>query len=285
MLRRWRKRLYFVWATLRHRRACRQWYHFLDSTSMQPLMKLYPALPIKPLKPYLAISLDVEERIRVIQNSLLLMVTRWESIERIIVGQNPVIAVIDLHPDLKVHLCLEYNRQKEGELSLLLRMADGRLIAMASFAFDHGTDGHCLMRIGRIQGVKDHELLRMIEKTMHGLRPKSLMLFASQEFARILGITHIFGISDGEQVYGKKVLIPIPGMTRLAFDYDTFWREAGGIQEQDGWFRLPPSLKRRDISDIKANKRSMYKKRYAMLDDISNQMRSALLQATERGAA
>jgi uncharacterized protein VirK/YbjX len=280
LLRRWRKRLYYVWIALCHRRPCRDWYDFLDSPPVQPFLAVYPALPLKPLKPYLSLSLDIRDRIRVIQDSLLLLSTRWESLRHIITGQNPVIATIDLGPDGAATLCLEYNHQKEGELSLLLRMTDGRVAAMSTFAFDRKPGGDHVMRIGRIQGVKDHELLRSLEKAMHGLRPKSLMLFASQEFSRVFGVKEIFGVSNAYQVYKRKVLIPIPGLRKLSFDYDGFWSEAGGKLEPDGWFRLPPSLEKRTLSEIKPNKRSMYKKRYAMLDNITDQIFSSGIQET-----
>ena len=168
-------------------------------------------------------------------------------------------------------------------MSLLLRMADGRAAAISSFAFDRRADGKYVIRIGRIQGVKDHELLRSLEKAMHGLRPKSLMLFASQELARTLDVQEIFGVSNAHQVYKKKVLIPIPGLRKLSFDYDGFWREAGGTLDPDGWFRLPPSLEKRNTAEIKPNKRSMYNKRYTMLDNISNQIRSSRVQESQRG--
>jgi uncharacterized protein VirK/YbjX len=164
----------------------------------------------------------------------------------------------------------------------LLRVTDGRVAAMSSFSFDRKPDGNYVMRIGRIQGGKDHELLKSLEKTMHGLRPKSLMLFACQEFSRVFGVKEIFGVSNAHQVYKRKVLIPIPGLRKLSFDYDSFWSEAGGKLEPDGWFRLPPSLEKRSLFEIKPNKRSMYKKRYAMLDDISEQINSSGLQATPR---
>jgi len=285
LFRRWRKRLYFVWVAIRNRRSCRDWYHFLDSAPVQPFLSIYPALSLKPLKPYLSLSLDISERTRVIQDSLLLLATHWESFQHIIGGQNPAIATIDLGPDGMTSLCLEYNRQKEGELSLLLRMTDGRVAAMSSFAFDRRSDGKYVMRIGRIQGVKDHELLRSLEKAMHGLRPKSLMLFASQELAHTFDIQEIFGVSNANQVYKKKVLIPIPGLRKLSFDYDGFWREAGGTPDADGWFRLPQSLVKRTISEIKPNKRSMYNKRYAMLDNISNQIRSSGARKSQQGLA
>lgn len=275
-LRRWRKRLAYLWTALCHRDACRSWYEFVDSEPVRPFLALHPALPLKPLKPYLALGLGVRDRARIIRDSLSLLAAHWDSFRDIISGKNPVVATIDLGPDGKVFLSLEYNYQKEGELTLLLRMPDTRIAAISAFAFDRKPDGNHVMRIARIQGVKDHELLRGLEKAMHGLRPKSLMLFASQEVAHALGVREISGVSNANQVYKKKVLIALPGLHKLAFDYDGFWEEADGKLGADGWFRLPPRLEKRDLSDTKRNKRSMYKRRYAMFDDISAQIHRTL---------
>ena len=119
-------------------------------------------------------------------------------------------------------------------------------------------------------------MLRGLEKSMHGLRPKSLMLFGSQEVAHALGVKNICGVSNTKQVYKRKVLIPLPGLRKMPFDYDGFWIEADGKLGEDGWFHLPARLEKRDSAEMKPNKRSMYRKRYAMLDDISQQIHQAL---------
>jgi uncharacterized protein VirK/YbjX len=280
LLRRWRKQIYFGWVAMRNPAACGRWYEFLDSAPVRPFIKANPSLPLKPFKPYLALGLKVGDRVRIIHDSLSLQAGRWNAFQDIINGSKPVAASIDLGADGVVTLCLEINHQKEGELTLLLRMPDRQIAAIAAFAFERRPDGAHVMRIARIQGVKDHEMLRRLEKAMHGLRPKSLMLFASQEVAHALGVGAIFGVSNAQQVYKDKVLIPLPGLHKLAFDYDGFWKEADGAAEPDGWFRLPARLEKREPSEMKPNKRSMYKKRYAMLDDISAQIHRALGAST-----
>ena len=261
---------------LRHSELCRDWFAFLDSEPIRPLVALNPALPLKPFKPYLSLVLDVGGRVRVIRDSLLFLAGHWDVLQRLVCGRESAVATIDLGADAVFALSLEVNSQKEGELTLLLRLADGRKAAISAFAFERRPDGAYAMRIARIQGVKDSEMQRQLEKVMFGLRPKSLMLFASQEVAHALGVREVFGISNASQVYKKKVFIPLPGLRQLSFDYDAFWAEADGAPDADGWFRLPPRLEKRELSEIKANKRSMYKKRYAMLDGISAQIQSAL---------
>lgn len=275
--RRWRKRINYISTALLNIKVCRSWYHFLDTAPIQPILSRYPGLPLKPLKPYLSLALEIEQRVRVLQDSLLLFATHWEYFQQIINNENPIIAKLDLGQDGVAKICLELNSQKEGELSLVLRAANDQIAAMCSFAFERTSTGDYAMRIGRIQGVKDHDLLKRLEKIMHGLRPKSLMFFLAQELARALGVTKLFGVSNANQVYINKVLIPIPGLRRLSFNYDAFWLEVGGVSEPNGWFRLPLAMEKRNLSETKPAKRSMYKKRYAMLDDISKQVSLAVV--------
>jgi len=273
---RWRKRFYYAWMAMRHSDLCRAWFDFLDSAEIRPFVAANPALPLKPFKPYLSLRLDVGRRMQVIRDTLLFLVGHKGALQHIVGEHKPAVAAIDLGADTTISLCLMINCQKEGELTLLLRLADRRTAAISAFAFEHNPDESHVMRIARIQGVKDPELQRRLEKSMHGLRPKSLMLFASREVAHAFGVREISGVSNASQVYNKKVLIPVPGLHRLSFDYDAFWTEADGVPAADGWFRLPPRLSKRDPAAMKPNKRSMYKKRYAMLDDISGQIHRAL---------
>ena len=284
-LKRLRKQLVLAWHAMLNRSICQQWYEFLDSPEIRPFVAANRALPLKPLKPYLSLGLNVAGRARLIQDSLRLLADHWAVFEPVIAGTRLVLSRIELTNGETVSLCLEFNLQKEGELTLLLRLANGDIAAISAFAFDRQPDGRHFLRVARIQGVKNHELLRMLEKEMHGLRPKSLMVFATQEVAHALGVSAIFGVSNANQVYNKKVLIALPGLHKLAFDYDSFWLESNGTMDADGWFCLPTRLQKRETSEMKRNKRPMYKKRYAMFDDISAQIHRALQAAPSLASA
>lgn len=186
------------------------------------------------------------------------------------------VAKYALDAETTVSLCLELNYQKEGELTLLLCLPGGQPAAIAAFVLERKPNGTHLMRIARVQGAGEAELQRRLEKLMHGLRPKSLMLFACQEVAHALGVADVYGVSNELQVYRNKVLFAVPGIHALSFDYDSLWSESDGVPEPDGWFKLPPRLVKRQPAEMKANKRSMYKKRYAMLDEIAGQIHIAL---------
>lgn len=74
----------------------------------------------------------------------------------------------------------------------------------------------------------------------------------------------------------KKHIVYIPSVHGLSFDYDALWSEADGKLTADGWFEMPLTSQRRSPESIKSSKRSMYARRYGMLDNVSGQIRSSL---------
>ena len=68
----------------------------------------------------------------------------------------------------------------------------------------------------------------------------------------------------------------------LGMDYDEVWRDRGGIRVADTHFELPIGGNRRPLDEIAAKKRSMYRRRYQMLDEISAALPTDLRQAERR---
>ncbi|MEY5026308.1 MAG: hypothetical protein RLZZ244_1836, partial [Verrucomicrobiota bacterium] len=59
-------------------------------------------------------------------------------------------------------------------------------------------------------------------------------------------------------------------------DYDGFWTENGGSLDSDGNFLLPIVPEKKVIADLKPNKRTVYRKRYAWMESLSAEIRHAL---------
>jgi len=57
---------------------------------------------------------------------------------------------------------------------------------------------------------------------------------------------------------------------RVHFDYRAFWSEAGGQAGAQGYWHLPLQAPRRPLEDIDARKRAMYRRRYTLLDDMTD---------------
>jgi uncharacterized protein VirK/YbjX len=185
----------------------------------------------------------------------------------------------------------------EGELLWFIRLGDVCLQRMV-FSFEKLNDGSFACLIGGIQGprhgpryevnsdereadeqppeyvrlaAKDREecvrLVKTAEKAAYGMMPKSLALFGLQEFLAQLNISRIVSVSNENVLsQGDKVF----------FDYDGFLESAGSSRVLRSWFTVPLRYRRKSTEEIKPNKRSMYAKRFAMLDDVSTQIQRSV---------
>ena len=146
-------------------------------------------------------------------------------------------------------------------------------------AFSLEQDGGWSALVGGFQGRKggDEETIKLATKAMHGLRPKNLMVLLLQQLAEVLGLSALRGVGNETQVYRARRNHPLAPPRKIRFDFDALWLEVGGQPRNDGWFNLPLMTPRRPADHIKPNKRSMYAKRYLLLDDLARQIRERLL--------
>lgn len=146
--------------------------------------------------------------------------------------------------------------------------------------------GHWSCIVGCIQGHPDPkawEHFKFIQKAMYGLRPNSFIVNVLQDLARHLGCEAIYCTGDSIQANRKKHAIHLPGIHDISFKYNRFWLETGGQDMGDGWFQLPLEPIRKDMSEIKSQKRSMYNKRYLMLDEISQKISDTVQSLISKG--
>jgi uncharacterized protein VirK/YbjX len=168
-------------------------------------------------------------------------------------------------------LVLEVNAVSfhEGFWSVCLRHRDGGRAYHAGFAFQ--PDRRVL--IAGIQGPRGHEwpghdpkdIVRDLTKLCEGLRPPHLLLEGIRAVALAAGATELVGIDPRHHIKGAWN----HRGKRLKFDYAEFWTEGGGTVDADGNWRLPLVGARRDLADAPSKKRAMYRRRYALLDQLA----------------
>ncbi len=135
--------------------------------------------------------------------------------------------------------------------------------------------------IGGLQGStqpQDKDRVIAITRAMHGLRPKALLVFALQQLALVWTISGIRAVSDDMHVYRH-----YRKRKNLRARYEEFWQECGGQRGADGMFDLPTEPGQRDLSTLKAAKRQMYRRRYAMAEDLTQRIRASLPIQAGRG--
>ena len=252
-----------------------EWFKILMSSELVLIAAHRKGFYLKPFRVYMSIKWNKKQKVKVIRDTYRFAIDKGDAfMQAIICSSGFEIARFKLSDSIDGFLCLGYDHlyRKEGELvfSFYSSEFDG-MISSAAFSFEEIEGGRWLCRIGCIQGhkINDEYSAKVVQKMMNGLRPKSLIIFAVQEFVRQLGFTAIYGAGDTIQVYRKKHAIHLPWMHNIEFDYNAIWVESGGQPADEGWYELPLTMVRRGYDEMKTHKRALYRRRYSMLDDLS----------------
>jgi uncharacterized protein VirK/YbjX len=165
---------------------------------------------------------------------------------------------------------------REGEIVLNIFQNDLRVM---SVAFSLGTyQNETVLYIGGIQGIhsgipSEHslEIIKALTKDFNGLRPRSFVIALLRIIATRIGATKILAIDQMHRHH----LHPYFKSSTKSFgktNYDEIWKDNEGVAGNDGFYQLKISTTQKDLSEIDSKKRSMYRKRYEMLDQIKQQI-------------
>ena len=258
-----------------------KWFEQMESAHFVPFLKINPRLALKPTRVYMSTRWKMTKKIKVLQDTYNFIHQSGAFLQNsLLQPEGGIIAQADLgkHGNATIVLSYDTRFRKEGEFVLSLRISSlTRAIAFLSFSLENDPDGPCSCYIGCLQGGKEgnqKEDVVTASKAMHGLRPKAALVFVAQELTRAFGARELLGVGNDIQAHRRKHIIHIPFIHDYTFDYNSTWTDVGGTPGKEGWYRLPLETYRHPREDIKTNKRSMYLKRYAMMDEISQQINS-----------
>lgn len=263
------------------RAAAEDWFTWLDQPELKPYLATNPRLAFRPMGAYMSIKWGWERRAKVIRDTYAFIHAQGGLLHEAMTRPEGVTLLqLPLEKGLTARVWLGSDAQfrKEGEVSVFFELSGiDRSISSFAFAFERLGEGWACF-VGAVQGRKggDEETIKLATKAMHGLRPKQFMVFLAQEIARSLRVKALYGVGNGIHVFRAGQYKLIRTKRDISFDYDELWIEAGGEPAPEGWFLLPSKHRRRGLDEVKPNKRSMYNKRYAMLDALSRQIRTIL---------
>lgn len=252
-----------------------KWHQILKSPDFSFITKHRKRIYLKPYRVYMSTKWTKEQKIKVICDTYKFILSKSERFKQLIKSSEVLeLANFNLNDEIKASLTLGYDERfrKEGELvfSFECNQLGGRIVA-AALSFEEINSKQWVCRVGCIQGRKQkfENSSKMAQKLLNGLRPKSLIVFAIQEFSKQLGCINVYGAGDSIHAYRQKHAIHLPWLHTIKFDYDNIWNESGGQQNSEGWFKLPLIPSRKSMEEIKSHKRAFYRRRYAQMDDIS----------------
>ena len=217
------------------------------------------------LRVYCDKRFNAQQRLETMLKNLDLMVQYLGETRCRTLLQQQNICLSQLTDNLRVNLSINYIDSFEGFFSINLRNQDEQRIYDASFTLLEANK----LLIASIQGPRYEnaaEVVKQATKELHGIRPMFMLMnvfreFAQQQHWQLLGIPHRY--QGKNRLSAKKDIV---------FNYDEFWRENEGELTGKYW-ALPTYIERKSMDEIASKKRSMYRKRYDMLDQMHEAIR------------
>ncbi|MDO4430883.1 MAG: DUF535 family protein [Lonepinella koalarum] len=174
------------------------------------------------------------------------------------------VKLADLTEELSIYLNINNIDTTEGFFSINIRNQTKSSLYDASFTF---LSEQALL-IASIQGPKGEyaqDVVKNATKQLHGVRPMYMLvnvfrLLSAGLNCVLLGIPH-----KAQAKYRWN------DSSKLLFNYDEFWQDNGGKLNAKGYWQLPLEIERKTLEDIASKKRSMYRKRYEMFDNMQQQ--------------
>ena len=255
---------------------------WLDTFRTHPLLfdylRQHPRVAKKPHRPYLHKTSRLAERLETLKTHYQFECYRFpcHCVTTLLRGHDLPLASLDGRDGTRFSVLLTHNHpcDKEGELSLQLRDAQGRTLVYLTFAADHAPDGYVFF-VGGLQGPRrdegDAASVRRATRALHGLFPKRVALEALTMLARGLHVRHIVAAGKRAHVYNAWRY-----RRRFAADHDSFFEALGGVRGADDHYRLPLRIARKPETAIASKKRAEYQRRHAMLDAMHAQILATL---------
>lgn len=174
---------------------------------------------------------------------------------------------------LNFELHFDPGERKEGLLTLQFNVGSDR-VYLITFWFAQNEWGEPVVCLGALQGMNGgSKLIKGLTKHFHGYRTKNLILYALRSVAAVLGIKEIWAVSN-EGFYANNHLRLD---RKLKTDLNAFWQETGGVVSSDSrFYKLPVTEPRKSLEEVVSHKRSLYRKRFAVLDDLAESLAANL---------
>ncbi|MCK3654515.1 hypothetical protein A4G19_01625 [Pasteurellaceae bacterium Macca] len=245
----------------------KQWQALLQFLNQSPLWQpLFSQNPYRfntLLSTYCDKRWSVKQRLSAIIGNLQQAEQLWgvERCQALLDKQSVKIASLD--EALGLFLNINQIDPFEGFFSINIRNAEQSLYD-ASFTFLPSGE----LLIASIQGPKGEKaqsIVRDLTKQLHGMRPMFMLVnvfkwIASQLNVSLIGIPHQY---QGKYRFNDRA--------RLLFNYDQFWQENAGICQSLYW-QIPREIECKPLDEIASKKRSMYRKRYGMFDQVAQEI-------------
>ena len=214
-----------------------------------------------------------DERIKLVEEHLTFLTRKMnENFLRELYGGKEILLwkmpLDEILGEMRIVLFIHGGQKKEGLASIILFLSDNTSVYQIMFWIAKDSAENFAMYIGALQGPNvenSKDLIKVLTKKCHAYRTKNLILYAAQAVARALNLKKIYAVTN-EGYYANN---HIRRDRKLKTSFSDFWQECGGTPTDDKrFFELPLIEKRKTFEEIPTQKRAVYRRRFALLDEI-----------------
>ncbi|WP_034455610.1 VirK/YbjX family protein [Buttiauxella noackiae] len=271
----WHEKSYRAKFLLRTLLAPRQTLRFFNSMARQSyfstLLKAQKTLPSKIHRHYLYLGMRAADRVDAILNHYqFIEKLGCKTLARGLMSPEQT-RLLELSgkigEKIEINASTALGAEREGESTLWFNMNGIRLAAL-TFCIT----GDAIF-IGGLQGAHrsvPHDTIKTATKACHGLFPKRLLMEILWLLAAQKGIKAIYGVSNDGHVF-RGLRYRLSKGKHFHASYNEFWESISGEKYDKHLYRLPLSLPQKDLSEIASKKRSEYRKRYSLLNELQTQ--------------
>lgn len=188
------------------------------------------------------------------------------------IGAADTLEVADL-ADLSPGLRLVIDRApwclREGSLVFSQFIGEHRLLSIA-FSFARLGDER-IVYVGSVQGSNAEsaqDTYRELAKDLLGMRARDFTIKTFQLLMHALGVRRILCIAEGFR-HHRHPYFAQDKVAKFHLDYDVVWQEHGGEPAEGGFYHLDMLPRVRPMEEIARKNRSLYRKRYALMDELA----------------
>ena len=258
-----------------HRRSFRKLCDLFSRPEFRYIGDIEPAIFYKPFRPYFCKGLPIRKRIDQIYFHYETLGSLYRNYIRRLYssGGIPVLRLQRRNEEeAEYHVILHASSTFRREAELAFSVVDANDMRMYSAAFSFVKDGDAMsLAITSIQGcdpsAKDPQgALRTITRQAFGLIPMHLVTDLVFMFARACGARRVIAVKTSHHVFQD---FHYKKLSRNVYcDYDAIWAAFGAKDCGIEGFSEITEEPRKDLASIPSKKRSLYRKRYALLDGL-----------------
>ncbi len=261
---------------------------WLDKLRQYPLIGYYFScqtnLPCKLQRPYLSSCLSQHERYAALACHYDFLANQPDSMTKAFYDPTKpfILANLTVKNEANIQIAIQARNKfaREGEISLYFYDNDGIDLATLTFSIIQYQQKTTLFIAG-LQGTGHHEARVRVQKATkqcYGLFPKRVVVEAALIIANHFQLEQIVAVGNKTHVYNNWRYNS--RQERILSDYDDFWLTIDGKQDSRELFILPTEISRKSLEDIASKKRSEYRNRYALLDQLKLNIETQLASLT-----